>query len=480
MSDIKTYIFTSAQASYHINKDGDKLPYGGGKVGKAPANKKFLRGLETLRDELDAELNIIPIAGKNTLENILHSDFNGRDDIFDGTFKRLNGNLQLRDLLCPPQNVDPTTGKSDLVGKYGSSIIFAHAKQRFLPVPVTHADLPRYLFTTGAVTEPNYNTANSRGDNAERNHVHGAIVVEVIDDVFYNIRNVRALVNGKFADMGVSFNGGRKPGKMKVDTLVLGDLHWGDHDPNAIEANYEMIEHFQPKRIVLHDLFNGHSINHHEKENYLTKVREFNRGRLSLDNEFEELHDELEFLSKCAGPKTEIHVVSSNHDAFLPRYINGGTWLNRDLWNAEIGADLFRAGIALNLDEKEIDDASYLIQEGLKRHGDIPSNINFLRLDEHLRKYGFELGSHGHKGGHGSRGGSAKARRITGGGRSVTGHSHTMEIFGDTYIVGTSSKLDLPYTAGGGSAWISANLVLYENGTCQMLPSINGKWKAKR
>ena len=55
-----------------------------------------------------------------------------------------------------------------------------------------------------------------------------------------------------------------------------------------------------------------------------------------------------------------------------------------------------------------------------------------------------------------------------------------MEVKVDTYIVGTSSQLDLPYIAGGGSAWIAANAALYKNGTVQMLPSINGKWKAKR
>ena len=479
-SDLKTYIITSAQASYHENKDGDSVPYGGGKVGKARPNKKLLEGLEILRDELDAELKIIPIAGKNTLENILHQSLENREDIFTGSVLRLNQNLQVRDIVVPPQNVDPTTGKRELVGKYGSSLIFAHSKQRFFPVPVFNSDLPRYLFTTGAVTHPNFNTANHRGDTAERNHVYGALIVEVIDDEFFNIRNVRALKNGRFADMGEVYDGSKTPKKIGADTLVLGDLHWGDHDENAITANYEMIEHFKPKRIILHDTFNGHSINHHEKDNLLRKSREFQRGRLSLEGEFEDLYGELERLAKFAGKNTQIYVVSSNHDAFLPRYINSGSWMDRDIWNSDIGAALYSKGMELGLDEKEIDDASFLIKQGLKRHGKLPSNVNFLKLKDNLKRHGYQLATHGHKGGHGSRGGGAKSRGITGGGKSITGHSHTMEIFGDTYIVGTSSQLDLPYTAGGGSAWIAANAVLYNNGTVQMLPSINGKWKAKR
>ena len=33
-----------------------------------------------------------------------------------------------------------------------------------------------------------------------------------------------------------------KPKGVGVDTLVLGDLHWGDHDPKAIEANYDYFD----------------------------------------------------------------------------------------------------------------------------------------------------------------------------------------------------------------------------------------------
>ncbi|NCN22545.1 hypothetical protein GW934_03590 [Candidatus Falkowbacteria bacterium] len=278
----------------------------------------------------------------------------------------------------------------------------------------------------------------------------------------------------------MEFDGDKSPNKVGVDTLVLGDIHWGDHDERTIEANYEMIEFFKPKRIILHDFFNGHSINHHEKDNVLTRAREFNRGRLSLDEELRADREELLRLSNAAGSKTPIYVVASNHHEFLPRYINELAWAKGDLWNAGIGAELLSSAVRLGVPEKEIDDASYLIEEGMKRHGSLPDNINFLRLKDNLRRHGYQLASHGHKGSHGSRGGSAKARSVVGGGKSISGHSHAMEVFGDTYIVGTSTQLDLPYTAGGGSAWIAANAVLYDNGTVQMLPIIGGKWKAQK
>lgn len=475
-SQTKTYVITSAQACYYINKDGDELPWGGGKA-KAVPHYNFLDGLETYCKENDAELIISPIAGKRNTENILHEDLRDREDIFRGNLLRLNGNLQFRDIVVPPQNVDPATGKATLVSKYSSSLIFPHAKQRIFPVPVMNADLPRYLYTPGAVTLPNYNVANHRGDTAERNHVFGALVVEVLDDVFYNLRTLRALKNGKFADLGKVYGGGKIPKPIGVDSLVLGDIHWGDHDEKSIQANYEMIEHFRPERIFLHDFFNGHSINHHEKENFLKKTREFKRGRLSLEKEFKDCYEEICRLSKAMGKQREVVIVASNHHAFLPRYMNEMRWATRDLWNAEIGGYLHSKGVSLNIPEEEIDDASYLIQEGLKRHGQIPSNVTFLRLNDSYKRHGFLLSAHGDKGSSGSRGGRAKARAVTGGGKSITAHSHCMEVFGDTYIVGTSSRLDLPYTAGYGSASIAANNVLYKNGTVQTIPIIEGGWR---
>ncbi len=480
--NIKKYLITSAQASYHVNKDGDELPYGvprGRKwAPKARPHEEFLKGLETYAKENDAELMILPIAGKNTIENILHEDLKDREDIFRGTQFNLNKNLQIRDLVVPPQNVDPTTGKSGFASKYGSSLIFPHSKQRFLPVPIFNSDIPRYLYTTGAVTLPNYNIANHRGDTAARNHVFGALVVEVIDDTFYNLRNIKAMKNGKFMDLGKKYEGDKIPKQEGVDSLVLGDIHWGDHDEKAIKANYEMIEYFKPERIFLHDFFNGHSINHHEKENYLKRTREYQRNRLGLEDEFKIDYQELKRLSQIAGKKSKIYVISANHHDFLPRYINEGAWMNRDLWNAEIGAYLFSKGTGLKSNENKIDDSAFLIKEGLERHGKLPSNIKFLKVNDNLRRHGYQLASHGDKGRNGSRGGSAKSRFVTFGGKSITGHSHTMEIYGDTYIVGTSSKLDLPYTAGYGSASIGANAVLYKSGAVQMIPIIKGRWKA--
>ena len=477
----KTYVITAAQACYYENNDGDCMPYGGG-LAKAVPNTNLLRGFETLAKDVGGELIIIPIAGKRTTEDVLHQDLRDREDIFHDSFMRLNRNIQLRDLVVPPQNVDPSTGKKNLVSKYSSSLVFGHSKQRVVPVPVFNSKLPRYIYTTGAVTLPNYNTANSKGDNAERNHVFGGLIVEVIDDVYYNIRNLRALNNGKFVDLGMEYDGQNAPKRVGVDSLVLGDIHWGDHDESAIKANYEMIEKFQPDRIFLHDFFNGHSINHHEADNILRRAREFKKGRLSLEEELRADYKEIQRLAKLADSVkkgAEIDIVSSNHHAFLTKYINGLTWA-KEPWNIGIGADLTSRASGLTIPENQVDDAAYLFEEGLKRFGPLPSNVRFLKVRDDYRRFGYQLAIHGDKGASGARGGNAVARSVTGGGKSITGHSHNMEIFGDTYIVGTSGRLDLPYTAGSSNAQIAANAVLYKNGTVQMIPIIEGRWRTDK
>lgn len=473
------YLITSAQASYTTDDDGNNIPFGaktGLKKGKARPNHNFLKGLESLAEEANAELMILPIAGRCVRENILHEDLERHDAIRNNSLYRLNKNIQVRDIVVPPQNKDPTTGKRELVGKYGSSIIFPHSKQRYQAVPTFNSGLPRYLYTPGAVTMPNYDTSNHRGDTADREHTLGALMVEMVDDKLYNIRNIRALNNGKFADLGVAYDGDNGLGRMGVNSLVLGDYHWGSHDPKTIKANNEMIKYFSPKNVFIHDFFDGHSINHHERNNLMSRAREFRRGRLSLEDELRSGSKELLRLGK-EFPNTNFYIVPSNHNAFLPRYINDGDWVKKDIWNSEVSSFLFNESLGLYLPEREIDDAAQLLKVGYSRFNELPSNINFPNLADSIKKHGFQLNSHGDKGSSGARAGGAKARAVTGGGKSITGHTHAMEIYGNTYIVGTSSLLDQKYTAGYGNAVIGGNAALYDNGMVQMLPIIDGNWK---
>ena len=477
---VDKFLITSAQASYTTDKEGNEIPFGvktGLKKGKAKPHREFLSGLETLAKEENTKLIILPIAGRCAREDILHEELENHEGVNRNSLYRLNKNIQIRDIVVPPQNKDPVTGKRELVGKYGSSIIFPHSKQRYQAVPTFNSGLPRYLYTPGAVTLPNYDTSNHRGDTAEREHVFGALMVETIDDKFYNIRNIRALKNGKFVDMGIEYDGDKTPKEVGSDSIVLGDYHWGNHDEKTMKANDEMIRHFNPSNIFIHDFFDGYSINPHERDSSMSRSREFAKGMLSLEEELRSGSNELVRLGN-EFKDSNIYIISSNHNAFLTRYINNGNWFNKDIWNSEIGSFLFNSSLNLSTPEREIDDSAYLLSVGYSKFNNLPSNIHFTKLADSIRRYGFQLASHGDKGSSGARGGTAKARSVTGGGKSISAHSHVLELYGNTYIVGTSSRLDQKYTAGYGNAMIGGNAVLYKNGNVQLLPIIEGRWKA--
>jgi len=454
------YVITSAQA---IQSEKHAKRYRGDSSRGAP-NKELIRGLERYCSDRGAEMIILRMPGMDNSEETMHPFFGGRSDVYDRFTKKLNEGIELSDMMVPPQNVDPASGRQRFV-QTDCTKVFPHTKQRLKAVPASNANLPKLLMTTGVITHPNYHPSNHRGDAARRDHMYGAVVVEIIDDTFYNARHIRAQQNGKFIDMGLKYDKGRKPAWAGVEALVLGDIHVGDDDPETMKANYEMIDFFKPDRLFLHDFLNGHSVNPHERENLMSRAQNWEKGRLSLEEELSNAYDELCTISRLMG-KREVNLVACNHHFFLDRYLESGDF-TKEPWNTKIAMNL---GLAMI-------DGEDPVEVGLRMMGDIPSNVNFLKIDTDYKRWGWQLGSHGHKGISGSRG-SIRSRENAHG-KSITGHSHTPEIQRNTFIVGTSTELVLDYNKGDVSSWMAANAVLYKGGLVQMIPIIQGKWKLK-
>ncbi len=454
----KRYAISCAQAM------GDEHP-------KGYPNTNLIESLEKYCKVNNSKLYIIPTTGKSAKETNLHPLLERRDDILcdkRGRMKneKLNDNFQISDMFVPPQNVDPASGRGRFVQR-DKTLIITHPKQRFKAFPNSNFDLPKILIGTGAVTHPNYNEMNHRGDAAKRDHTYGFVVAEIVNDKIFHFRQVRALQNGKFIDLGWEFNGKEKPRKAKLEALVLGDLHWGDTDPIVQKANYEMIDEFNPERLFIHDLFNGHSVNHHNIGKLVTLVTEvFQRGRNDLKEELEKCYLELCSLSKAMGRKN-VFVVASNHNEFLNRYLEE-VRLKDDPGNAYIAAKLMG----------DMMDKEDPVESGIRRIGKIPNNVIFLKRDEDYKVLGWQLGSHGDKGMNGSKKASMMSREFSHG-KSITGHAHTPEILRNTYVVGTSTYLNLPYTRGQASSWMNTNGFLWENGTAQLVNIIYGNWRLK-
>jgi hypothetical protein len=450
----KNYVITSAQCC-------------------SPPNKQFLDGLERYCKDNDSELMIITLPGMDATESVLHDELADRNDIYPRHTRPLNSKILLQDYKIPPQNEDPSTGFKRFPQKDRTCII-GHPKQRWVAIPNSNYRLPKLLISTGAVTQPRYNLGNARGDKASRDHVYGAIVVEVVDDVLFHVRNLRAQpTTGQFIDFGKAYSGKTKQCNAILEALVLGDLHLGDTDPVVMAANYEMIEQLKPKRLVLHDVFNGHSVTHHKQHKSVALARDvFEKGRQNLEQELKMNYDELCKLSKMMGKSGKIIIPAANHHEFLDRYLDEGRYAE-DPENLKLASRL----VAPFIEGKN----PYEI--GVRMMGKFPfNNIIFLGRDDDYKVRGWQLGSHGDKGAHGGRG-SPRAKEFAYG-RSITGHTHVPEILRDVVVVGTSTHTILDYNKGESSAWMAANALLWSAGgaigTVQLVNIINGKWRKEK
>jgi hypothetical protein len=210
---------------------------------------------------------------------------------------------------------------------------------------------------------------------------------------------------------------------------------------------------------VLHDFFNGHSINHHEVEDNLSKVFQWKNQRFTLEQEVRECYDEMVLMAK-QFPNQKFLVVESNHDLFLRTYIAKSNFL-LDGQNSIFSCKLF-----VDVCNKR----QPILKSALELVGEIPDNFYFLTEDEEYRVKGVELAYHGHRGVNGARGTSASFDRNNL--CMITGHEHSPKIYANGMVVGTSTLLKLSYTKGA-SSWLNAHGLLYNSGKYTLLTIIH-------
>ena len=353
----------------------------------------------------------------------------------------LNSNMFLSTIKLSAKHIDPITGL-DRIGQRDGSFVYASPKQRLKAVPVSNKKFPHFLMTTGAITKSDYNTdmymSERTGYIADHDHVMGGIIVEIKDDAIYHFRQVQADAEGKFIDLGVEYSPkGTK--KVKPAAFVLGDWHSGDTCPMAKACWEEVCKDLKPEYLVLHDAFDGKSINHHESKNTILRAQRAEEGELNLMSELVGLRDDFEELSTWVD---QIVVAKSNHDEFLDRYLKDGMY-TKDPYNHKTS---LRLALAM-LDGQ--DPLKYGIEEmvGLKKS--IREKIRWLDRDEDFFIAKIQLGAHGDKGSNGAKGSLRSMEKAYG--NSVTGHSHSPEILRGAWQVGTSSLLKLSYNVGPSS-----------------------------
>jgi hypothetical protein len=443
-------------------------------VNGCEANAGFLASLKSYCKHKDAALLILissdPAAnsGSGKRWGTVCSSLQGETIVFEDT--RLNDNVFLSTIKLSAKHIDPITGLSR-VGQRNGTFIYASPKQRLKAVPMGNGKLPHFMMTTGAITKPNYNTdiymSQRTAYIADHDHVVGAVVVEIVDDEFYHFRQVQATDGGSFCDMGIKYSPDGTTVEVRPEALILGDWHAGSTDPQAKAAWIDAAQKTKPKRIILHDAFDGISINHHEEGQNLLKVQRSENGQLDLELEMQTLAADLKMLGNLTE---EIVVVKSNHDLFLERYLQQGKYV-QDPENHKIALQLSLA--KLNGE----DPLAYGVGMSFDPSSKEWHKIRWLSEDDDFSIEGVQLGAHGHRGANGAKG-SLRAMEAAYA-NSVSGHAHTPEILRGAWQVGTSSILKLEYNKGA-SSWLHSSCLLYPGGHRQLINCIEGQWYLKK
>jgi len=376
----------------------------------------------------------------------------------------LNTNLCISTVKLSAKAIDPAISMGRIASKNGT-FIFASPKQRSKAIPVSNKKMPHYVMTTGAVTLPDYSTDNYMSGRtafiAEHDHVMGGLIIEVVDDDRYHFRQVQIDEDGAFIDLGIRYHPDGKTDKVAPEAFVLGDWHSGSTDPLAKAAWLEIAKKLDIKRLIMHDLFDADSINHHERMNVISRAKKVAAQKHDLKKEIKYLVKDIDELTSLVD---EIVVVKSNHDEFLDRYLMSGYYI-KDPQNHRYALDLAREAMDGN------DPLQWAGNDiGLKN----PKKVTWLDRDQDYRIRGIQLGAHGDLGANGSRGGIKSIESSYG--LSVTGHSHTPEILRGAWQVGTTSFLKLSYNRGP-SSWMHASCLVYPDGSRQMINAINGEWR---
>lgn len=429
-------------------------------------NKPFVDSIRNYAKRNNALLLVLPCEdvasrGKKADPIDLNAELNDFKVVFKDTY--LNRNLCLCTLKMSAKQINPLTGLDRLTTAREASIIVASPKIFLKYVPNMHYDIPPALMTTGAVTVNDYDNDRYMSKRtsilAENDHAYGVVIVEVEDDHIFHFRHVQASEDGSLTDLGIEYHPDGTISEMKDTVMVMGDSHTGYHDKELHYTTMNAAVNLNVSKIVLHDVFNGTSITHHDIGKNITRAVKAQEGRLGLELECVAVKNYIENIEKHG---MEVFIVDSNHDDMLYKYLERGGYMS----------DPINHKFSLKLAAQAIDGVNplrYAIETllGLK------NNVtHWLETDRSCKFYGVEVSEHGHRGANGSRG---RAQIYNNGiGNCVTAHTHSASILRNTYCVGTVGLMDMGYNKGL-SSWTRTCCLIYKNGTKQLINFIPDK-----
>jgi len=394
-----------------------------------PVHTKFLKNIEKYAEFIEADIHVI--AGRYKNPTSVWTNQQENEEFWDDrVVKYLDANRHdihkyvsiLSDIKIPPTAVNPMTGMQALSGV--NSCVFGSPKVQMEMIPVLDGNAPKMMLTTGAITMQNYTDSKS-GKVGEFHHTFGFVIVEIKDDEIFFVRQVTADDNnGNFSDLCYRVeNGSIKPIK-SLEAIILGDLHCGHHDDKVLDTTIDMMNKMLPKHVILHDVFDGDSISHHQMKDPFVQYGKEVQGTNDLGKEIDNMMGVLDNFKHFDNVRQ--HATGGEVIGVIPELIK----------------DRFPKFITLGRS------ASYRVKD-------------------------WELGQHGDIGSNGSRGSLLQFRKLNT--KIVVGHYHSPGRKDGALAVGTSTKLRVGYN-NGPSTWLQSHVIIHTDGRAQHINFINGEY----
>jgi len=448
-----------------------------------PVDERFITNIEGYAKYINAELHVIAGRYKNPTSIFADKEQDNWDDrilpYLDANRHDIHKYVSIMsDIKIPPTGVNPMSGLKGVSRE--NSCVFGAPKIQMEMIPVLEGQRPKMMVTTGACTKSNYTDSKS-GKKGEFHHMLGFVIVEIKDDETFFIRQVNATENGDFIDLyyKTEFKGSIKPVFNEHDILVdgwvgdsstkvidkiagcvLGDLHYGHHDPVVLSKTMEFLDILKPKHVILHDVFDGHSISHHERKNPFIQYQRELDGTNSLKLEVSNMLEHLEEFTKFKN----VVIVRSNHDDFVDRWLIDLDWRKASTMKNSLEYMKYAAAIMEGKAPQGV--VPYLINERFPKFKTLGRSSSYKIKD-------WEVGQHGDKGQNGSRGSLNQFRNLNT--KIIVGHYHSPGRKDGALAVGTSTHLRVGYNEGA-SGWLQSHVIIHKNGKTQHINFTDGEF----
>lgn len=466
-----------------------------------PVHERFLLNMEAYAKEFNAEIHVIAGRYKNPTSIYSKAAQNNDTRWHPRVIPYLDANRHdihkyvsiMSDVKIQPTAVNPMNGLAGMSGI--NSCVFGAPKMQLETIPVLEGRKPKMMLTSGACTVENY-TDSKAGKKGEFHHNLGFVVVEIKDDDTFFMRQVTADNDGNFNDLynNIKFKGEAVPiifedvweemdfntlyfqsdkvnwiGKTvikrnkKIEALILGDIHYGHHDEEILDATSVLMDKLKPKHVILHDVFDGYSISHHEMKDPFAQHSKEVHNENNLQKEVDEMLEGLERFRKYKN----VVIVRSNHDDFIDRWLKSGDWKKQPTYKNSMVYMEYSIMLLKQYGNKAV---KGVIPEIINER--FPEFITLGRSDSyHVGDW--ELGQHGDIGANGSRGSLNQFRKLNT--KMVVGHYHSPGRKENVLAVGTSTKLRVGYNIGP-SSWLQSHVLIHKDGKPQHINFINNEF----